>query len=145
MGVGGAIIWSLYLKKTTNYRFTIRTIPTISVFVMIGICIALNANAHMVIVFILGGLVGFSVTPIMPISYDLGCELSFPIGEAQVTGLLNGGAQILAFILTLIISAAVKFQTQNQSMAVMIIYIVLVAIGTVFYYFVKIDLKRRRA
>lgn len=145
MGVGGAIIWSLYLKKTTNYRFTIRTIPTISVFVMIGICIALNAGAHMVIVFILGGLVGFSVTPIMPISYDLGCELSFPIGEAQVTGLLNGGAQILAFILTLIISAAVKFKTQGQSMAVMIIYIVLVAIGTVFYYFVKIDLKRRRA
>lgn len=112
---------------------------------MIGICIALNAGAHMVIVFILGGLVGFSVTPIMPISYDLGCELSFPIGEAQVTGLLNGGAQILAFILTLIISAAVKFKTQGQSMAVMIIYIVLVAIGTVFYYFVKIDLKRRRA
>jgi MFS family permease len=80
MGVIGAIIWSLYLKKTTNYKFTIRAIPSISVIVMIGICIALNAGAPTAVVFILGGAVGFSVTPIMPISYDLGCELSFPVG-----------------------------------------------------------------
>lgn len=73
-------MWSLYLKKTTNYQFTIRAIPTISVFVMIAICIALNLGANIAVVFILGGAVGFSVTPIMPISYDLGCELSFPIG-----------------------------------------------------------------
>ena len=73
MGVIGAIIWSLYLKKTTNYKFTIRAIPSISVIVMIGICIALNAGAPTAVVFILGGAVGFSVTPIMPISYDLGC------------------------------------------------------------------------
>lgn len=80
MGVIGAIVWSLYLKKTTNYKLTIRAIPTISVVVMIGICIALNVSAHITVVFILGGAVGFSVTPIMPISYDLGCEMSFPIG-----------------------------------------------------------------
>lgn len=145
MGVTGAIAWSLYLKKTTNYRFTIRTIPTVSIVVMSGMCLALNLSAPIVVVMILGGVVGFSVTPIMPISYDLGCELAFPIGQAQVTGLLNGGAQILAFILTLIISAAVKFKTKTQSMIVMIIYILLVVVGTIFYYFVNIDLKRRKA
>lgn len=73
LGVIGAIVWSLYLKKTTNYKFTIRAIPTISVIVMIMICIGLNVNASVVIIFILGGAVGFSVTPIIPISYDLGC------------------------------------------------------------------------
>lgn len=52
---------------------------------------------------------------------------------------------ILAFFITLIITSAIKFQTATQSMIVMIIYIVLVAIGTVFYYFIKIDLKRRKA
>ena len=52
---------------------------------------------------------------------------------------------ILAFFITLIISSAISFKTATQSMIVMIIYIVLVAIGTVFYYFVKIDLKRRKA
>lgn len=52
---------------------------------------------------------------------------------------------IFAFLLTIIISAAVSFKTVKQSLIVMVIYIVLVAVGTVFYYFIKIDLKRRRA
>lgn len=60
-------------------------------------------------------------------------------------GLLNGGAMILAFILNLIITSAVKFKTPSQSMIVMIIYIVLVGFGSIFYFFTKIDLKRRKA
>lgn len=145
MGVAGSIIWSLYLKKTTNYKLTIRAIPTISVIVMIFICIALSAHAFIAIVFILGGAVGFSITPILPISYDLGCELSFPIGQAQVTGFMNGGAMILAFLITLGVTSIIKFGTAKQSLMAMVTYIVLVAIGTVFYYFIKIDLKRRNA
>lgn len=73
MGVIGSIVWSMYLKKTTNYKFTIRALPLLSVSVMSMICIALNNNASIVIIFLLGGLIGFSVTPIIPISYDLGC------------------------------------------------------------------------
>ena len=52
---------------------------------------------------------------------------------------------ILAFFITLILTSAVKFKTQTQSLASFIVYIVLIAIGTVLYYFVKIDLKRRNA
>lgn len=73
MGVSGSLVWSMYLKKTTNYKLTIRAIPSLSLAVMIMICIALNVGANIVVIFILGGLVGFSVTPIIPISYDLGC------------------------------------------------------------------------
>jgi hypothetical protein len=52
---------------------------------------------------------------------------------------------ILAFIMMPIITSAVKFTTQTQSLVVMIIYTIMTAIGTVFFYMVKIDLKRRRA
>lgn len=52
---------------------------------------------------------------------------------------------ILAFILNLIITSAIKFKTPSQSMIVMIIYIVLVGIGSIFYFFTKIDLRRRKA
>ena len=79
-GVLGSIAWSLYLRKTLNYRFTIRAIPTSSMAIMVIICIALSSGAPVPLVFLLGGLVGFSITPILPISYDLGCELSFPVG-----------------------------------------------------------------
>jgi len=54
---------------------------------------------------------GFSFTPLVPVSYDLGCEISFPIGEAQIIGILNGGAMIFTFIITLSISALVGFGT----------------------------------
>lgn len=93
----------------------------------------------------LGGAVGFTITPLIPISFDLGCELAFPIGEAQIIGLLNGGSMILAFILTSIITAAIKFQTQAQATMAMIVYIVLVAAGSICFFFLKIDLKRRKA
>jgi hypothetical protein len=73
MGVAGAIVWSLYLQKTTNYKFTIRAITVMTVLVMIAINVVLNIHAYKAIVFIFGGIAGFSVTPLVPISYDLGC------------------------------------------------------------------------
>lgn len=144
-GVVGAVCWTFYLKKSLNYRFCIRVITIFSVISMIIICIVLNSIPNLVVVIIFGSVVGFSVTPLMPISYDLGCELCFPMGEAQVTGLLNGGAMLLTFFLSLIITAAIKLETKTQSLAAIIIYIVLVALGTICFYFVKIDLKRRNA
>jgi asparagine N-glycosylation enzyme membrane subunit Stt3 len=80
MGVLGSIAWSLYLKKTTNYQFPIRAVPTMSIILMIVISIFLATKAPLPVIFITGGALGFSFTPILPISYDLGCELSFPIG-----------------------------------------------------------------
>jgi hypothetical protein len=73
MGVIGAIVWSLFLKKTTNYKFTIRVITIMTVLAMIAINLVLNIHARMAVVFIFGGIAGFSVTPLVPISYDLGC------------------------------------------------------------------------
>lgn len=144
-GVLGAVCWTFYLKKTLNYQRTIRVIPTLSVIAMIIICIILNTNPLIVLTFIFGSIVGFSVTPLMPISYDLGCQLCFPMGEAQVTGLLNGGAMILTFFLSLLMESAIKLQNKSQSLIAFIIYIILVFCGAVAFYFVKIDLKRRNA
>lgn len=80
MGVTGSIVWSLYLKKTTNYKFTIRATSILSIVLVCIISLALNLNAPILVIMILGGILGFNAAPIMPISYDLGCELAFPIG-----------------------------------------------------------------
>mgnify|MGYP006995449952 CR=1 FL=1 len=58
---------------------------------------------------------------------------------------MNGGAMILAFLITLGVTSIIKFGSVKQSLMAMITYIALVAIGTVFYYFIKIDLRRRNA
>lgn len=86
---------------------------------------------------------GFNLIPMVPISYDLGCELSFPVGEAQVVGIVTGGAMIYTVVLSLTISAAVGFGTPKQSAICMGIYIGLSLIGCILYSFVKINLKRR--
>ena len=67
------------------------------------------------------------------------------MGEAQVTGLLNGSAMLLTFLLSLIVESAIKLENKTQSLIAFVIYIILVALGAVAFYFVKIDLKRRKA
>jgi hypothetical protein len=37
-------------------------------------------------------LIGFFITPVIPLSFELACELVFPVGEALAVGmLLTGG------------------------------------------------------
>jgi hypothetical protein len=79
----------------------------------------------------------------VPVSYDLGCELTFPVGEAQVVGIIAGVSMIYTAILSLTISSGVGFGTAKQSGICMIIYIILFMIGSVLYCTVNIKLKRR--
>ena len=92
-------------------------------------------------VLILG--MGFNLIPMVPISYDLGCELTFPVGEAQVVGIVTGGSMLYTVVLTLTISSTVGFGTAKQSAICMIIYITLTILGAVLYAMVDIKLKRR--
>lgn len=43
-------------------------------------------------------LLGTGLTPLMPLSFDFGCEILFPVGEAQITGILMTGGQIVGII-----------------------------------------------
>ncbi len=86
---------------------------------------------------------GFNLIPMVPISYDVGCELTFPVGEAQVVGIITGGSMIYTVVLTLSISAAVGFGSPLQSAINMIVYISLFLLGAIFYALVDIVLKRK--
>jgi hypothetical protein len=43
-------------------------------------------------------LLGSGLTPLLPLSFDFGCEIVFPVGEAQVTGVLMTGGQIIGIL-----------------------------------------------
>lgn len=94
---------------------------------------------------LLFALLGLLITPLYAISYDLGCETSFPIGEAQVTGVLNMGGNLCAFILILIIQTSIGFGTREQSITSFIVLLSLGIAGTIFYIFVKNILLRSEA
>lgn len=60
------------------------------------ICLYLEAGF---VVFAIGmSLIGLNMLPIIPLSFDLGCELSFPIGEAITVGTLMTGGQFVGML-----------------------------------------------
>ena len=132
-GVAGSIYFSYYLKKTRNYGSAIKKITITSLILMIANTVWLNSIGKLAGTVFLVIFLGFMFTPLVPVSYDFGCELAFPIGEAQVIGILNGGAMILTFVLTLILSSAIGFGSKGQSRTILFIYIVFLSLGTFIY------------
>lgn len=47
---------------------------------------------------------GFLMTPILPISFEFACEITYPAGEATAGGLLNCGAQVFTIIEVLVVT-----------------------------------------
>jgi len=80
MGVGGSIVFSIYLKRTSNYRRALRLISVLSPITITLLLVWFAINAGYGITMIATGLVGFCCTPIIMLCYDLGCELAFPMG-----------------------------------------------------------------
>lgn len=67
----------------------------------------------------------------------------FPVGEALVTGLLNGGGMIFSFAQIGLISLIFGMGTESQSLKIMIVMTSITAIGLVFYWRIKPKLRRR--
>jgi predicted neutral ceramidase superfamily lipid hydrolase len=69
--------------------------------------------------------------------------VAFPIGEAQITGLLNGGSLVWAFISDSILTAAIGFGTKIKSLVFIFMIAIFIFVGTVLYFLVVINLKRK--
>jgi predicted MFS family arabinose efflux permease len=72
-GVLGSILFSVYIKKTGNYYRTIRVMIFCSLTFFILYTVVLNLSAVLGIIIVLVLCLGFVFTPIVPVSYDLGC------------------------------------------------------------------------
>ena len=72
-GVTGAVVVSIYIKKTLNYGVVIRTIPLLGIILVIILILCLNLINYFGVLVIVGLFVGSIITPIIPISFDLMC------------------------------------------------------------------------
>jgi hypothetical protein len=79
-GTVGAILVSVYIKRTFNFKVALRSITVASFGVLLLLCLWLNTVNGKVGTTIIISLLGFVLTPLVPVSYDLGCELAFPLG-----------------------------------------------------------------
>lgn len=79
-GTCGAITFSLFIKRTFNFYLALKIITIGSTFMLSVLCLWLNSTNEKPITTLIISLLGFFLTPLVPISYDLGCELTFPMG-----------------------------------------------------------------
>jgi len=61
-----------------------------------------------------------------------------------VTGLLNGGSLLWAFVSSAFVSAVFGYGTTKSSLLIIIVLSIFVLMSAVLFFFVKIDLKRQR-
>lgn len=100
IGVGliSACVLSLYVEKFGKYKQVFIVCAIVSCGTMFGFSFALYYSGAFSLLLILTIVLGASLTPLIPLSFDFGCEIVFPVGEAQVTGLLMTGGQIVGII-----------------------------------------------
>lgn len=142
-GTVGAVLGSIFIKRTRQYKILI----TVTTFAACGTLIALILQLFIIpvpgITIVIVAVIGFFVVPVVPTSYEIGCEVAFPIGEAQVTGLLNGGALIWAFIVDSLLTVIIGFGTVGKTVGFIITLIVFLVVGGFLYFKTAINLKRK--
>ena len=144
-GVSGSILTSFYVKKTLRYKQAMVILSSIGIAMMI-IETGVLMNVDSFVPTFLGlSLVGFSTTPILPITYDLACEIAFPVGEAQITGILNSAGMIFSFFMILGSEFSIGYGSTSDSLANLVLLIVIMTVGLIFYCLLKPKLKRREA
>ncbi len=80
-GVLGSISYTIYIKKTIKYKNAIICACLLALIFETTNALLMNlvTEQRVLISFMILGM-GFNLIPMVPISYDLGCELSFPVG-----------------------------------------------------------------
>ena len=96
-GLIGAGCFGYYVEVTKLYKASILICLTgfmASIFMMAFVLYSYNIAWCGLACF----LMGFGALPLLPLCFDLACEITFPVGEAFTTGLLMTGGQIVGGI-----------------------------------------------
>jgi drug/metabolite transporter (DMT)-like permease len=80
-GVLGSVAYTIYIKKTIKYKTAIVCACVLSfVFIIINALLMNFVSQQNILISMMILGMGFNFVPLVPISYDLGCELTFPVG-----------------------------------------------------------------
>lgn len=104
IGIVSAGLFGMYIEKTLNYRRIFLILATVGVLQTIALPALLKFVGYSfefaIIIVVLQGLV---FIPLMPLSFDYGCDVLFPNGEAQITGSLMSTGNFIGFVFVLIL------------------------------------------
>jgi hypothetical protein len=99
LGVLGSIIFGVVIEKTLAYKKVIVCLTLMGVLMMLSMGVCFYYEMSLTLVGVAMGALGFVLVPVMPLSFELACEISFPVGEALAAGMLVTGGQLVGIIL----------------------------------------------
>jgi FLVCR family feline leukemia virus subgroup C receptor-related protein len=103
VGIISAALIGIYIEKTLKYRRVFIPLGLFGIIQSVCLPLVLIYEGHsfplaLVIVF----LQGVIFIPLMPLSFDYGCDILFPAGEAQITGCLMTSGNLFGLIFVLL-------------------------------------------
>jgi MFS family permease len=138
LGFVGSAIFGVMLTITKKYKF-VSLIINIGTLGGLGLFIATLSLESMYITGISISLIGIFLTPILPISYEFGIELTYPIGEATSGGILNCGGQIIG-----IAEVGLAYLLENEPVIICLICTGGILIGLISVFFIEETLQRSK-
>lgn len=130
-GIVGTIVTITHKYKLTSILTCLITLATFIAFIF-------TLSFESLIITSIGvALLGLTLTPILPISYEYGVELTYPVGEAMTGGLLNAGGQLIG-----IGEVGLAYLLQNSPIIILLICAGGIAIGCIAIMFSTENLKR---
>ena len=103
----GAVITGIYLDKTRSYKLTIQVLTIATTVFFFSGCFTitkLNVASGFIACFVLG----FFSIPAMPATYPFTVMLCHPLPPAIINGLMMLGAQVYAFLMSILVTCLVS-------------------------------------
>lgn len=140
-GILGAIAAGVWLDKTLTFKGTSLGIYLMTTASMATFTFTLDLG-HLWLVFLIGGLLGLTMTGYLPVGFEFAAEITFPESEGTSSGLLNASAQIFGMVLTMSMRAMMEHvSVQWANITVTIILF----LGAIITCFIKADYRRQAA
>ncbi|XP_045470838.1 uncharacterized MFS-type transporter C09D4.1 [Harmonia axyridis] len=139
-GMLGSVICGVILDKFHRFKETTVAVYAMSLVSMVIFSFALDKG--MVHVYIVSGLLGFFMTGLLPVGFELAAELTYPEPEGTSAGLLNAASQVFGTAFTSLYSFI--FHNFNDTWANVIMSVMLL-IGTILTFCITSDLRRQAA
>lgn len=97
------IIKAYFVSKTQKYKYIIMISEYLGMISVMLIVLSLYLGNFPLLI-ISSMCIGFFSIPVVPITFELGCEITHPIGESFSTGYLYMMSFVSSFILLLLLS-----------------------------------------
>lgn len=139
-GMVGSVVCGIILDRYHKFKETTLVVYACSLLGMIAYTFTLSRGIY--VVYVVSALLGFFMTGLLPVGFELAAELTYPEPEGTSAGLLNAASQVYGIAFTNIYS--VILYDVGDAWANITMCVMLVA-GTVLTALIGSDLRRQAA